>query len=357
MILFSNDYARYPGAIINTETTNRSFVRMAAVYKKMGIKNHAFILVLFNPALKGIDPFSPDLTIEEMAMIAVECKMNPWFYFREVARAPGIGSDEPVMLEANRGNIALFWCFFNHVMVILIQIRQTGKSFSTDTLMTLLQNIVCQNTTINLLTKDDKLRGENIARLKEIALLLPPYLNQRTREDANNTEELTVRSLGNKYLTHVPQSSPKRAYNMGRGLTSPIFHIDESPFQPNISIALPAALAATGAAIDAAKKNNAPYGTILTTTAGKKDDRDGRFIFNLMSDAAVWTEKFFDAENLDALELMIKRNSRVGVCRVNITLNHRQLGKDDQWLKRKLDESLQTGDDANRDYFNLWTSG
>lgn len=323
----------------------------------MGVKNHAFILALVNPRLIGIDPFSPDLSTEQMMEIALECKINPWFFFREIARAPAIAGSESVPLEANRGNIALFWSFFNHIMITLIQIRQTGKSFSTDTLMTYLLNIICQNTAINLLTKDDVLRRKNIERLKEIATELPRYLQQRTAEDANNGEEITVRRLGNTYTTHVPQMSPKRAYNLGRGLTSPIFHIDEAPFQPNIEIALPAALAATGAAVDRAKAQGTPYGTILTTTAGKKDDKDGRFIFKLLSDSAVWTEKFFDAENLEALETMIKRNSRGGVVRINATFNHQQLGKTDEWLRQKLAESLQTGDDANRDYFNMWTSG
>jgi hypothetical protein len=357
MILFAEDWQRYPTASLHLETTNKSFVRLAAVYREMKIDNHAFILALVNPQLRHIDPFDENLTTEQMAMVAVECQVNPWYFFREVARAPAIAGVEVVSVEANRGNIALWWCFFNHVMITLIQPRQTGKSFSTDGLMTYLMNVVCQNTQINLMTKDDVLRRKNVERVKEIMEALPRYMYQRTRDDAANTEEITIRRLGNTYTTHVPQASPKRAYNMGRGLTSPIFHIDEGPFQPNISIALPAALAATGAAVDRAKLTGSPYGTILTTTAGKKDDKDGKFIFRLLSESANWTELFFDAKNLEDLYAMIKRNSRTGVVRVNATFNHRQLGKTDAWLKQKLDESLQTGEDADRDYFNVWTSG
>lgn len=357
MILFEKDWLLYPTAIIDTKTTNRSFVRLAAVYRSMGIKNHAFLLALINPKLQGVDPFDPNLTADQMYMIAVECKLNPWYYMREVARAPGNSGSDAVPLEANRANIALFWCFFNHVFFTLIQPRQTGKSFSTDTLMSYLMNIVCTGTSINLLTKDDNLRRKNIERIKEIMAELPPYLSQRTKDDANNGEEVTVKALKNTYNTHVPQSSPKRAYNMGRGLTTAIFHIDEPPFQPNIAIALPAALAATGAAVERAKAAGAPYGTILTTTAGKKDDKDGRFIYKLLEDSATWTEKFFDCVDWSELDRMVRRNSRAGMFRINGTFSHRQLGKSDEWLKQKIEESLQTGDDANRDYFNLWTSG
>lgn len=321
------------------------------------MKNHAFLLALVNPELQGVDPFSPGLTDEQKAMIALEAMVNPWYYFRMIARAPAIGGGDSVPMEANRGNISLFWLFFNHIMTFLIQIRQTGKSFSTDTLMTYLMHIACKDTEINLLTKDDALRRTNVTRLKDIASELPGYLNQRTKDDVNNTEEITVGRLKNRYKTHVPQASEKRALNLGRGMTSGIFHIDEAPFQPNIAIALPAALAATGAAVDRAKAAGSHYGTILTTTAGKKDDKDGAFIYQMLQESAVWSEKFFDCENRSMLYKTVRANSPKGKLRVNITMNHRQLGKPDSWLMEKLEESVQTGDAANRDYFNMWTSG
>lgn len=357
MILFEDDWQYFPSAIADTRTRNVSFLRTAMLFRKMGIKNHMFLLALVNPALQGIDPYDPNLTVDQQALIAAECKVNPWYFFREVARAPAVAGGVGSPFEANRANISLFWSFFNHIFYILIQPRQTGKSFSVDMLMTLMMRILCQNSQINLLTKDDNLRRANIKRLKDILDELPPYLQNKSRDDPNNGEEMGCTFLNNVYKTHVPQSSPKRALNMGRGLTSPIFHIDEPPFQPNIEIALPAALAAGGAAIDAAMKSGSPYGTIMTTTAGKKDDRDGRYVYNLLSEAAVWTEKFYDARNQEELYEMVKANSAGGVLRINGTFDHRQLGKTDEWLKRKLEESVQKGEDANRDYFNIWTSG
>lgn len=357
MILFQRDWAKFPTATIDLTTPNKSFIRLASLYRSFGVKNHAFILALVNPDLRGVNPFSPGLTDEQKAMIALEAAINPWYYFREIARAPAIGGGDSVPMEANRGNIALFWLFFNHVMTFLIQIRQTGKSFSTDTLMTYLMHIACKDTEINLLTKDDALRRTNVTRLKDIASELPSYLNQRTKDDVNNTEEITVGRLKNRYKTHVPQASEKRALNLGRGMTSGIFHIDEAPFQPNIAIALPAALAATGAAVDRAKAAGSHYGTILTTTAGKKDDKDGAFVYNMLQESAVWSEKFLDCADRATLYKTIRANSIRGKLRVNITMNHRQLGKSDAWLMSKLEESVQTGDAANRDYFNMWTSG
>ena len=370
MVLYAEDWLRYPGAKPNYDTKNESYLKLAGTYYAMGVKNYAFMLALHDQSLKDVDPFSPFLTELEMVKIAIECKINPWYYFREIAKVPARSGSDAVPLLANRGNIALYWCFFNHVMTYLVQIRQTGKSISTDVLDSYLLNIRCRGTTINLLTKDDALRSENIQRLKDIIDEMPFYLKQRSKKDLDNTELINISSLGNWYKAHLPQKAKKFALNTGRGMSSPIFRVDEGPFQANIEISLPAALAAGVAMRNKARANNEPYGTTLTTTAGKKDDPDGRYFYQQICAAAEWTEKFFDAKDATELEVMIravsrglKEKMRVGdeVIRgefaVNITMNHRQLGYDDAWLLTALEETKSVGDAADRDFFNRWTSG
>ena len=370
MVLYLQDWFRYPGAKPNYDTKNESYLKLAGTYYAMGVKNYAFMLALHDQSLKDVDPFSPFLTELEMVKIGIECKINPWYYFREIAKVPARSGSDAVPLLANRGNIALYWCFFNHVMTYLVQIRQTGKSISTDVLDSYLLNIRCRGTTINLLTKDDALRSENIQRLKDIIDEMPFYLKQRSKKDLDNTELINISSLGNWYKAHLPQKAKKFALNTGRGMSSPIFRVDEGPFQANIEISLPAALAAGVAMRNKARANNEPYGTTLTTTAGKKDDPDGRYFYQQICAAAEWTEKFFDAKDAAELEVMIravsrglKEKMRVGdeVIRgefaVNITMNHRQLGYDDAWLLTALEETKSVGDAADRDFFNRWTSG
>lgn len=356
-ILFLDDWASYSLARPDWDTRNRSWVELAKKYQLMGIKNYTFILALVDQSLKGVDPFDPELTEDQMVRIGQECFINPWYFFRECVRVPAQAGSGANYLEANRGNIALWWCFFNHIVTILIQIRQTGKSLSTDCLMTYLLNILCRNTKINLLTKDDDLRRQNIKRLKDIAAELPPYLWRGTKNDVNNGEEISINALNNNYYTHVPQASEKRANNLGRGLTSPIIHIDEPPFQPNIRIAYPAMITATNAVFDEARLKGEPYGIILTTTAGKKDDRDGKYIYHMVQDAMEWTEKLFDAKDEDDLRKIVKMSSRSGDYMVNITLNHRQLGKSDDWLREKIRTARGDPEAIRRDYFNEWTSG
>jgi hypothetical protein len=356
MILFEQDWLDYPGAIIHYKTRNRSALDLAAKLRIMGVKNNSFFLALIDVSLENVNPHDPNLTQEQMQRIGIECKVNPWYFFREVARAPAIAGTTPSTITFNRANIALWWSFFNHIYIILIQPRQTGKSFSTDLLMTLLMNFICNNTQINLMTKDDKLRSENVARLKNIYEELPRYLQFKTKADVNNTEELSVKAFGNTYKTHVPQASPKKAYNLGRGLTTPIVHGDETPFQPNIGIAMPAALLAMAAAEEQAKKNDEPYGVIMTTTAGKIDDKDGKYVYGIVQSSASWTERFYDAKDAEELEAIVRANGR-GLYRVYAAFSYKQLGKDDAWMRQQLERAGATGDDANRDLFNMWTSG
>jgi hypothetical protein len=357
-ILFADDWKSYPDAIVDDRTNNKSFVRMAAMYRDMGIKNHAFPLALHNPRLQGIDPYDySSLTVEIMADILFECKSNYWYYLREIARAPGGAVDDPIVYRANRGGIALPWLFFNHMTLFLIQPRQTGKSFSSDVLDAYLLNIGMTHGKINLLTKDDKLRSANLIRLKDIIDELPFYLNMRKKGDIANTDKLIVGNLDNSYEGHLPNKSPKAALNVGRGLTSPIFKVDEIAFLYNVGITLPAALASTTAARALAKRKHEPYGNVFTTTAGKKDDPDGKYAHELMAGSALWSEKLLDCVNIDDLYRTVRKNSPKGEARVNCTFSHRQLGYTDDWLRETLEITGAKGEDADRDFFNKWTSG
>lgn len=110
-ILYLDDWKKYPNAIVHTSTKNKSFIRLAALYRDMGIKNHTFILALFNPALEFIDPFDPNLTLDETAMVAAECKQN---FFTLFGRSLGL-LEKPVVLpclfERIVGTLRFTGCF------------------------------------------------------------------------------------------------------------------------------------------------------------------------------------------------------------------------------------------------------
>lgn len=368
MLLYESDWLKYPTAIPDYQTSNKSFLHVARLYHEMGIKNCLFPLALINPSLQGLDPYAKDLTLDQKNAIAMECRWNPWYFWREVVRIPPQASIDPIQFIANRGNIGVFWLFFNNIDVALIQPRQTGKSTSVDTLMIWLLYIGADNSRISLFTLNDKLRKANIERLKKARDYLPKWLVQITQDDSDNKYELTCKARGNAYIAMVGQNSESASNNQGRGGTSPVNQFDEGPFTPFIGDAVPAALAAGVAVRREAERNGRPYGNIFTTTAGKKDDRDGSFIFGLIQDAADWTEEFYDARDKADLVSLIRNNGARSrdqkleaeqgkTLMVNITMSHRQLGYTDEWLAETLAITHSTGEKADRDFFNRWTAG
>ncbi len=362
-IIFFDDWKKYPDAICDTSTTNKSFLHYAATLRDMGIRNHHFCLALHNRALVGVDPHDPNITKIQMLAIAQECKINFWYFLREVARVPGGSSNDPIRFKANRANISLYWLYFNHIFNILIQPRQTGKSYGADTLAIWLMHIRKKKTYINLLTKDDQLRSKNLERLKNIDLELPFYLNQRKNSDVANGEQIKISSLSNTYTGFVPNLSPKLAQKIGRGHTADTFFIDEGPYIANIAITLSAMLAAGNAARKTAMERNEPYGTVMTTTVGDLMEEEGEYVYKLCQNAAEFTEKFFDCTNLPELRDLIRKQNRAikdgkkATIRVYSEFNHRQLGFTDEWLIEAMDEATAEGEDAAKDYLNKWKFG
>ena len=357
-ILYDADWDRYPTAIWDLNTKNRSFVEFSSLLKHMGIKNHLFPLALMQPELQGVDPFDEaNLTEDQKFKIRVECTFNPWYFIREIMRVPPAAGDIPVMLEANRGNISLWWSFLNHIDYFLVQIRQTGKSLNSDGISVWYQVFGARNSRSNLFTKGDLFKA-HIDRLKKLRGLLPKYLVRITKKDTDNQKEFTNLAQGNRMVVYIPQKDEDAARNLGRGLTVPHSHTDEIAFLKNVHISLGVMLAGGGAAREEAKRNGLPFGNIFTTTAGMLDTTEGAYAYKLMTDGAEWNDLFYDSTDQQDLYATVR-----AACRnkdsllINGTFNHKQLGKSDQWLRTKIAESRQTGDEVRRDYLNEWTSG
>lgn len=357
MILFQEDWDKFPSAIRDYRTNNKSFLEFSQLLRMMGVKNYDFCLSLLQPELAGIDIYKDDLTDVQKDMIHVEVQYNPWYYLREVCRIPPVASLDAIPFKANRANISLFWTFFNNIDYFLIQPRQTGKSVSTDALSQGLYLFWMRNARHLLITKDNTLRVENIVRLNKMRSHLPEWLVVKDPSDAQNQTMLTYNTYGNRYLTAVGQNSEDDANKVGRGATVPYMHGDEGPFTSFIDKTLPAAMTAMNAARDEARREGYPNGAIFTTTAGKRDTREGKFMFEFMNDSTDWTEKFYDLKNKDVLHTTVKGAARGRKLMILGIWNHRQLGYTDEWLFEKMVETRSVGEDADRDYFNLWTSG
>lgn len=355
MILYQEDFY-YQNAIIHTTTTNKSFLRMHLLLKKMGIKNNAFFLALTQPELKNIHPHElKDPSPELAARIGLECKINPWYYLREVVRLPPMAGIDTMPFQLHRGNLFLVWTFWNHIDVFLTIPRQTGKTASTIALISGLIYFQTNHFVVTLLTKESDNVRDNVSYLKSIRDCLPKYLMNFSPDDTDNKEGLSYTKLTTQYKTKVARADEAGANNLGRGNTTPCNHLDEVPFCKNIHITYPALISATNKAADLAKQNGQPYTNILTTTAGKLDTEEGRFTRSLIDDACVFHESFYDFKNRDELVEIVKKNSKINM--IYGEFSYLQLGYTYEWFIEKSTRSKGTPDEIARDYLNTWTSG
>jgi len=359
MITFKNDWLNYPSAVPDYKTTNQSFIDIANDYKSMGVKNYLWPLALLNPILSTIDPRDPDLPPEYKAMIKTEVRLNPVYFIREIIRIPPKASaGDGKQFRANRGNMALFWCFWAGVDILLIQPRQSGKSVGADAIMVGCLTQWSRNTDHTLLTKDDPLRRANVARIKQMIAKIPSYLNPlNPKNDSDNQHEVTCRKYNNRYITGVARSSEVGADNLGRGLTTPTVQIDESPFFSHIETTMKAALPGSIAARREAIESGNPYGTFLTTTAGKLNSRDGGYIHGVLVGGCPWSENLMDAMDKGHIEHIVDKYSTGKKSIMSAVFSHRQLGETDEWLFKTAKQIGTSGEAADRDLLNIWSSG
>lgn len=356
-ILYEKDWQKYPHAIVDDKTKNTTWLEIAGKYRSMGVRHWYFPLALLRPELRNYDPFDPDLPEHIVILMMMECAENPWYFMREIQRVPAKSGGGSNPLEANRGNIAFFWCMFNSFITYLQQIRQTGKSLNTRALINYFHNVAAEGSQHILFTKGD-LRKEEIKEYKSMRDMLPRWMWYIHKKDRDNQHEFTTMSRGNITKSYVPQGDPIAANSVGRGTTPTLVTIDEPPFLDYAEISIPSLIAATTAAFDEASAKGAMHGIAYTTTAGDLSTPSGRFVYDKIKKSAMFfSEILFDCKNrADALSL-IKSHSKGGAPLVDISFTHLQLGKSDEWLREKIANTPASRDKIMRDFLGQWTFG
>lgn len=354
-ILYDEDVAKN-NALIDYDTPNLSFLRMSIVLKRMGIHNNYFFLSLLDPKLKGVNPHSEDLTLEQQARIVTECKRNIWYFVREVVRIPVAGDEHGIPYVLNRGNLAFIWSFMNDVDVGWIMPRQTGKTYGTQVVVCYMMYVMGTNLDIGMFTKDATLVQDNVSRLKELKEGLPKWMIVKSSTDSDRKEGLFYAGLNNEYKTFTSANDENGAFKLGRGATMAVIHFDEIAFMNYNWIVVPTAVNSMLAASNNARKHGLPSPIVYTTTAGNPDIRQGAFALDIFMKAAPFYEAMYDVKNRDELLKVIAKNSSSASPMLYLEFSYKQLGKDDTWLQQAAARANLSQDDIDRDLLNIWKS-
>lgn len=357
MVLFDEDWDKYPHYHCDTKTRNPYFLNVCQTLKSMGVKNHLFPLQLHNRELIGVNPRDPDLPMDLFELVVDECYNNFFYALREVLVAPGSTLDTPIWYEANRANMFMYWTYLNGCSPYVVVIRQGGKSYAMDVKLAWAYELRLQGCSGSIITKDEGLRSQNMERLRRICNEIPIKMRGRTLKDAANSEVYKIPDRENIIRAVICPSSIELADRVCRGQTDTDQNWDEVAYLHNFLIALGSAAPAGARGRNDAKLRGDPYGSMFGTTAGRRDTRSGKVAYELMLDATPWDEALLDSKDRESLQSIVRQGSRRQDLLVFGSFLHSQIGRSDQWLQDTMKECRCFGEEAEKDFGNRWLSG
>lgn len=330
-------------------TSNTSFLMTAQELKTLGIKNFYFMLEVKHPELgvQELDPYSPELTAVEMGRIILECKDNPWFFFREVARIPvrGAGNLKPIL---SRASAAAVWCFDHSLDFMLNQPRQTHKSTWCTLILEYGFIFEYQNVEIPMMHIRQDRCLESAEMLRDYICVLPKYMNPwANRNKLPGTKSLKY-DEHNTSITILSQADSKiKAKDKMRGMTVYMAMLEEYEYIPFISSVIEGATPAIISARDIAKQNGVRTCIMQLSTPGDPETETGRDALHMINMTPRFNEEMYDLTDNELVDFFtgMSRLDDDGqpqpVTAVYIEFNYKQLRKDDAWLRAQYQEAVR----------------
>ena len=347
--------------LIHKSTTNQSFLDMHYYLKNKGIQNNDFFLALLDSGLAGVDPRDPNLPTHIKARILQECRLNYWYYLREIIRIPVQGGTvgSGARYKLHRGNLAMNFLFILNFNMFVEMPRQHGKTIAAVCRYLWIYNFGTSNSEIMFMHKDHSGSKGNLKTLKNIRDALPSYLQMSSNIDINgnklkvpNTVVMIQHPFNNNKINTYPSARTKdAANNLGRGATIPVQYYDEFAFMPWNEEVFMAAVPAFSKASENARQNNAPYGMLITTTPGDLLTNSGIYAYEIRNKATPWKEEYYD---MSYQELIGLRDSNNQSNMFLVSYTYQQLGSGQDYFKRMVVEMQSNWAKIRREVMLEW---
>ena len=335
-------------------TKNTSFLRLHEFLKSKGIKNNKFFLVLYDKGLENIDPRSENLPKDIKARIITECRINPWYFLREIVRVPVPGGSIPY--ELHRGNAAMNFLVLNNIDTIVLMPRQHGKTIGAVCIFAWLFFFATKYTDVSFMNKKYSDAQVNLKRFKNIVELLPKWMieprNARLDQESSTTYS-RMKRLHNIITAQPAANSPEDADKLGRGLTMPCWFYDEIAFAKYNNIVYAAASPALSQASIEAEKMGVPHFKLFTTTPNSIDTDEGGWAKHSIIEAACpFEEEIYDVP-IDKLKEYVYDRSTNNFVHVEFTW--RELGRDEAWYEEQCRDLQYDRQKIKREVDLEWT--
>lgn len=331
--------------IYDWKTKNKSFLEVHNDLKKLGVKNNKFFLILLDPDLQGVDPYSAVMPLEYQVKIAAECIRNPWYFLREICRIPEDGrpivSGGGVQFRLDRNALASWYLGIHNIDHYVSKPRQKGKTQCSLSEINYAMHFGAMSSSIGFSNKDATNNKLNLYRLKCQRDLLPTYLQMRVSFDyttgkvvkENNNVTTMKNPVTNNSIQLLPRAQSRdAAMTNGRGTTQSLQYFDEFDFIPYNSTILESSSPAYATAHENALKNNMLSYRIFSSTPGDLDSRDGAAAKEFIDHMVRWDDTMYDIP-ITKLEEMVydSKAERNGIVYVEHTW--RQLKCTQKWYE------------------------
>lgn len=352
-------------------TKNQSFLETAYELKTLGIKNFYFMLEVKYPntGVQDIDPYKENITPQEIAAIGVECKQNPWFFFREVAKVPVGGAPKPFMTFLHRASCAMVWCYLRNIDFMVCQPRQTYKT----TWITLITEyfFIFEAKKIKIpfmhLTEKDVIK--NVTDFRDYINTLPYYLNPWF-----GTKVPGVKSIRDDRKEHLNSlkivtqaESPEKARDKLRGDTIFVGFIDEWEYIAYINEVIAGGAPAMISGRVICEETLGRTCMMYASTPGDLETDTGVSAQHIIDMTPQFKESLYDAtdkeiqlylitathkfddnngtevhdELMDSMKDPMANGTQSTI--LYIEFNYKQLRKDEAWVRTQYLKALQSG--------------
>ena len=317
-------------------TRNTSFLITAQELKTLGIKNYYFMLEIKHPELhvQDLDPHNPNIKPEDAGRIILECKQNPWYFFRECARVPvsGAGSVSPILL---RPSAAAIWCFMNSIDFELCQPRQTYKSTWCTIILEYMFLFEYNNVNIPLLHLKLERALKSAEQLRDYICALPQYMNPWSkRNKLPGTKSLKYDEHNTSIVPLASADSDAKATDLLRGMTLYGGMFEEWEYLAHFMSILEGGSPAMISGREIAKKFGVRACMMMLSTPGDLETAEGRAAYHMIQLTPPFNEQMFDFNDND-IDNFFSGGDDTGVSKprsLYIEYNYIQCRKSEEWL-------------------------
>lgn len=289
--------------IYDYNTKNKSFLNVHTILKKLGIKNNNEHLQLYNKELLGIDPFDANLSNDIRRLIDKECRMNLWYFLREIVKLDIGGKLRP--FELNIGSFTATFLICRRQNIYYEIARQIGKTLLLVTILAWLFNFGGSGINMGNMHHSSKGVEDNIRKIKSVLNNLPKYLQYhkkeiwkldsktgkplvRTRKESSDVSRSIANKVFNNKIESIIVGGTRDSANVsGRGSTRHIYYLDEFAFVKFNDLAYRSLQQSTTTARRIARDSGFLHGIWITSTPGDLQTPHGRWIYGLIKNEFV----------------------------------------------------------------------